>query len=235
MHLKAWQQTSLIEFPGRIADVVYVGMCDFRCPFCYNVDLVLHPDALPDLDTAETLRKLSARRGFIDGLVVTGGEPTLQADLLEFLAQARVTGLAVKLDTNGSRPDVLRACLERRLVDYVAMDIKSSPTRYAETAGVAVDLDAIRQSVDALLHSSVDYEFRTTVFPGLVELQDVQAIAAWIAGARAYYLQAFRPGPTLEWGDAPPVRAPAPAVMRSMAQYAACYVQHIGLRGVTQD
>ena len=235
MHLKAVLHASIIEYPQHVADVLYVGSCNFRCPFCYNVDLVTRPDELPDLVTDQVLRDLQARAGFIDGVVVTGGEPTLQDDLLEFLSQLRAMGLGVKLDTNGSRPDALQACLERGLVDYVAVDLKSSPARYSAAAGVTVDLDSVRRSVDLLLCGKVAHEFRTTVVPGLVELEDVQAIAAWIAGARAYYLQAFRPGPTVGWGTAPPVGAPEPALLRSMAQLAARHVQHVGLRGVTED
>lgn len=233
MHLKAVLHASIIEYPRHVADVLYVGACNFRCPFCYNVDLVTRPDELPDLATDQVLRDLPARAGFIDGVVVTGGEPTLQDGLLEFLSQLRASGLAVKLDTNGYRPDVLRECLAQGLADYVAMDVKSSPARYARAAGVPVDWSRVRESIDLLLGSQIEYEFRTTVVPGLVELEDVQAIAQAISGARAYYLQAFRPGPTLGWGAAPPVGAPEPTLLRSMAERAARQVQHVGLRGVT--
>jgi len=234
VHLKAVLHASIIEYPQHVADVLYVGACNFRCPFCYNLDLVLRPDGLPDLDAVQVLRDLQARVGFIDGVVVTGGEPTLQADLLEFLSQLRATGLAVKLDSNGYRPDVLRDCLAQGLVDYVAMDVKSSPAHYAQAAGVPVDWSRVRESIDLLLASRIEYEFRTTVVPGLVEPEDVQAIAQAIAGARCYALQAFCPTTTLAWGPNPPVAAPTPAAMRVLADLAAGCVHQVELRGIAQ-
>jgi len=231
VHIKALLQASLIEYPGHIADVAYVGGCNLRCPYCHNVDLVLRPAQLPDLEPALLLHKLAARRGFIDGLVITGGEPTLQPDLPHFLASVKRLGLAVKLDTNGYRPDVLRACLEQGLVDYVAMDVKSSFARYSAAAGVPLDTGRVRESIALLLASHIDYEFRTTVVPGLVELDDVRSIVDVISGARRYYLQAFRPAPTVGWGEAPPVGAPAPELLRAMAALAAGRVAEVGLRG----
>jgi pyruvate formate lyase activating enzyme len=234
VHLKAILHASIIEYPRHVADVLYVGACNFRCPFCYNVDLVTRPNELPDLATDQVLRDLQARARFIDGVVVTGGEPTLQDDLLEFLSQLRATRLAVKLDTNGYRPDVLRECLAQGLADYVAMDVKSSPARYAQAAGVPVDWSRVRESIDLLLGSQMEYEFRTTVVPGLVETEDVQAIAQAISGARCYVLQAFRPTATLAWGPNPPVAPPTLAAMRALADLAAGYVHQVELRGIAQ-
>lgn len=232
MHIKALRQASLIEYPDRIADVVYVGACNFRCPYCYNVDLVLRPDELPDLDPAEVLGSLKTRCGFVDGLVVTGGEPTLQPDLTAFLASAKGLGLAVKLDTNGYRPEVLQRCLEGSLVDYVAMDVKTSFARYAAAAGVSVEVERLSRSVSLLLESSIDYEFRTTVASDLVELPDIQAVLSVISGARRFYLQAFHPGSTVGWGDAGSVRAPRPEVLANMAAMAMPKVGTVGIRGL---
>lgn len=232
MHIKAWSCASLIEYPQHIADVLYVGECNFRCPYCYNVDLVLRPHTLPDLDTAELLRQLTARRGFVDGVVVTGGEPTLQPDLPSFLAELRQTGMAIKLDTNGYCPDVLRRCLERGLLDYVAMDVKTSLHQYHRAAGIPVAPQRLQQSISLLLGSGLDHEFRTTVVPGLVGLDDVAAIARLIEGAKRYYLQCFRPLSTVAWGDSPPVGPPAAQLLREMAALAAPYVAEIGIRGL---
>ncbi len=232
MHIKALLPASVIEYAGHMADVLYVGACSFRCPYCYNVDLVLRPEQLPDIGPTQVLRKLEARRGFVDGLVITGGEPTLQPDLLAFLADVQQLGLAVKLDTNGYRPDVLQGCLERDLLDYVAMDIKSSLARYELAAGVPIDPKRLQQSIELILHSSIDYEFRTTVVPGLVDLQDVQAIVRLISGARRYYLQCFRPGETVGWGRDAPVASPSPELLERMAEIAACQVQKVGIRGL---
>lgn len=234
MQIKAFLPASLIEYPGRIADVVYVGMCNFRCPYCYNVDLVLRPEQLSDIELPHVLQRLAARRGFVDGLAITGGEPTVQSGLMAFLADVRQLGIPVKLDTNGYRPDVLQECLERRLVDYVAMDIKSSLGRYEPAAGVAVDPGRLQQSIEILLRSEIDSEFRTTVVPGLVNLQDVKAIARLIAGARRYYLQCFRPGETVGWGWHPPVGPPSAQSLREMAMLAASQVREVGIRGLPQ-
>ena len=234
MHIKALLPASIIEYPGHIADVVYVGACNFRCPFCYNVDLVLRAEHLPDLDEAELLRNLRARAGFVDALVISGGEPTLQPDLQPFLREVRRTGLKIKLDTNGYQPGVLGQCLELGLVDYVAMDIKSSPDKYAQAAGVAVDLKRIRQSIDLLLQAGIDSEFRTTVVPGLVDAGDVREIVRLISGAKRYYLQSFRPGPTVGGAayEMPAARPPAAELMQEMAALAAPWVAEVGIRGV---
>ena len=235
MRIKALVRASLIEYPQHIADVAYVGACNFRCPYCYNVDLVLHPDVLPDIEPAELLESLEARRGFVDGLVVTGGEPTLQADLVEFLTQVRQLGLAVKLDTNGYRPDVLQQCMQRGVLDYVAMDLKSSLLRYHQAAGVPVRVELLRQSIEIILGSGIEHEFRTTVVPGLVDLSDVQAIVRTILGAKRYYLQCFRPGKTVARGPAAPVRVPSPELLKQMADLAAPHVQEVGIRGMQPE
>ncbi|MBC7262056.1 MAG: anaerobic ribonucleoside-triphosphate reductase activating protein, partial [Chloroflexi bacterium] len=182
----------------------------------------------------EVLRKLAVQRGFVDGVVITGGEPTLQPDLTTFLADIRRLGLGIKLDTNGYRPDVLQACLQQGLVDYVAMDIKSSLPKYAQAAGVVVDVERLRQSVQLLLHADIEYEFRTTVVPGLVELEDIQAIVELIAGAKRYYLQYFLPVATVGWGENAPVAPPSPDMMQRMAELAAGVVAEVGIRGQAQ-
>lgn len=232
MHIKALHPASLIEFPGHIADILYTGGCSFRCPFCYNVDLVLTPGRLPDLDKGEILNRLEARRRFVDGVVITGGEPTLQPDLLPFMHELHRRGLVVKLDTNGYQPDVLEACLAERAVDYVATDIKSSLPRYSQAAGVPVDTARIERSIRAILASGVAHEFRTTVVPGLVTIDDVRAIASVVAGAARYYLQAYRSERTLALPH--DGRAPDVALLQAMAAVLAPHVGEVGLRGVPQ-
>lgn len=232
MHIKAVLPASVIEYPEHIADVLYVGVCNFRCPYCYNVDLVMRSEELPDLDPAQVLRELETRRGFVDGVVVSGGEPTVQPDLVPFLSEISALGLAVKLDTNGYRPEVLANCLERQVVDYMAMDIKSSMDKYEAAAGVPVRIESLRRSIQVLLCSQIDYEFRTTVVPSLVETSDVQAILKLITGARRYYLQSFRPGRTVGWGQEAPVGAPAPELLYELAAMAKDCVQQVGVRGL---
>ena len=234
MHIKAFLPASLIEYPGHIADVVYVGECNFRCPYCHNVDLVLRPHALPDLDPSRVVQRIEGRHGFVDGLAITGGEPTVQSDLMAFLTDVRQLGPAIKLDTNGYRPDVLHECLERHLVDYVAMDVKTSLERYEEAAGVPVQAQPIVESIALLLKAEIDYEFRTTVVPGLVEPSDVEAILGLIAGARRYQLQCFLPVETVGWGRDAPVGPPSADALETMAELASSRVQEVGIRGLMQ-
>jgi len=193
MDLAGWRPTTLIDFPGRVAATLFTSGCNFRCPFCHNPELVLQERAvgLPVLDEQEILRELGRRHGFLDGVVLTGGEPTLQADLCSFAERVKALGFRVKLDTNGSTPDVVRALVEKRLVDYVAVDIKASPGRYREFAGIDAPIAEIEQTVTILKREAVDYEFRTTVAPGLARL-DIEAIAEWVGPARRYVLQRFR-------------------------------------------
>ena len=232
MHIKAFLPGSLIEYPGHIADVIYVGECNFRCPYCYNVDLVLRAHRLPDIDASQVLEHLEERRQFVDAVVISGGEPTLQPDLAEFMTRVRRLDVCVKLDTNGYRPRVLQQLLEHELVDYVAMDVKSSFAHYARAAGVAVAAERLLRSIHILLGSAIDYEFRTTVVPGLVTEEDVERIVDLIAGARRYYLQCFRPGETVGWGSGGPSDPPSARLLQKMAEFASSRVGEVGVRGV---
>ena len=193
MNVAAWQPVSLLDYPDRIAATLFTPGCTLRCPFCHNPDLVI-PDLVEQvrpLDSDALLARLGERVGFLDGVVITGGEPTLQADLAAFVARVKKLGFLVKLDTNGTRPAVLEDLLKRGLVDFVAMDIKAPRARYAEFCGVPVDLRVIETSIARLRAASIDVEFRTTVAPGL-HAEDLLEAAAWIDGADAYWLQAFR-------------------------------------------
>jgi pyruvate formate lyase activating enzyme len=185
-------ETSLIDYPGRVAAVLFTAGCNFRCPFCHNPELVL-PERIRELRPLaldEVLSFLSERRGFLDGLVVTGGEPTIQGDLAGFLTEVKQLGFLVKLDANGSRPGVLEDLIGRGLVDYVALDVKAPFERYPEFAGVEVNLEDIRRSIALVREKAPDYEFRTTVAPGL-RVEDLRAIGALLAGARKWFLQTF--------------------------------------------
>ena len=193
MFLCGLQKLTLLDYPGLMACTVFTGGCNFRCPFCHNAGLVVDLPQAPALSVEALLAFLEKRRGVLEGVCITGGEPLLQPDLPSLLEKIRALGYSVKLDTNGSDPRRLRQLCEGGLIDYVAMDIKNSPARYAATAGVPeLDLGPLRESVAFLLGGGVDYEFRTTVVRGLHTGADFPAIGEWIAGAKHYFLQAFR-------------------------------------------
>ena len=186
------QKTTLLDYPGHVAATVFLGGCNFRCPFCHNADL-LGNDAEIQYTYEELLQFLTKRRRLMEGVCITGGEPTLQAEALEKLIRAiRELGLLVKLDTNGTRPEVIRHLMEERLLDYVAMDIKSGPDRYPQTAGSpCMNLASIQESVEILKHSSIPYEFRTTIVKGIHTKEDFEQIGPWISGCPHYYLQNY--------------------------------------------
>ena len=193
MAIHGFSKLTLLDYPGRCAATIFLGSCNFRCPFCQNSDLVLDPMSQPVIRADEVLRYLKKRQGILDGVCVTGGEPTIDADLKLLLREIKALGYDIKLDTNGSRPEVLKDLVREKLIDMAAMDIKSSPEHYAKAAGIPdVDLIAVGDSVQFLLHGSLPYEFRTTVVRELHTEEDFVSIGRWIAGARAYYLQAFR-------------------------------------------
>lgn len=184
--------TTLIEYPGKVAALVYTPGCDFRCPFCHNAELVL-PEKISSLQLIpekELLYFLRERGNFLDALSITGGEPTLHDDLPRFIERVKHMGLLVKLDTNGVRPAILEELLDNRLLNYVAMDIKGPARRYSEFAGVNVDLDAIERSIRLIIDRAPDYEFRTTVAPTLT-LEDIKQTIELIGGAKRYFLQRF--------------------------------------------
>ena len=192
MEFSGLQKLAMVDYPGKLAATVFTGGCNLRCPFCHNAVLVLHPDQAEHLRQAAVLDFLSRRRGLLDGVVLSGGEPLLHDGAGDFLRRVQDLGFAVKLDTNGCFPDRLEQLLRDKLVDYVAMDIKNSPERYGETAGRSgLDLAPFRESVSFLLSGAVDYEFRTTVVRELHDGDSFRAIGPWLAGARRYYLQSF--------------------------------------------
>lgn len=199
--IKGFIGTSLIDYPGQISAVVFTGGCNFACPFCQNASLVL-PEKLqfqPDIPSAEIISKLHARAKFIDGVVITGGEPSIHGDqLLHFLKEIKqinscTKSLLIKLDTNGSNPELLKNLLDESLIDYVAMDIKSSPERYEEVTHFEDSIKFARESIQILIEARIPYEFRTTVVPSLIDLEELNKIGEMIKGCQLFVLQSFRP------------------------------------------
>ena len=191
MNIHGLQKMTLLDYPGRVACTVFLAGCDLRCPFCHNSGL-LEGSVPAELDDEALLAFLNKRKGLLDGVCITGGEPLLHPELEKLLAAIKELGYPVKLDTNGTHPRRLRALVEQKLVDYVGMDVKNSPEGFGETAGVpGLDLSPIRDSVAFLLEDRVDYEFRTTVVKELHDEASFRAIGPWLAGAKRYFLQSF--------------------------------------------
>lgn len=192
MIIKGLAKLTLLDYPGRVACTVFTGGCNFKCPFCHNASLAVRAAELPNIPEDEIFALLDKRKGILDGVCITGGEPLLMPDIADFLGRIKERGYSVKLDTNGSRPDQLSGLIDLGLVDMVAMDIKNSPEKYALTAGIPdLDLSPIRMSVDILMEGCIPYEFRTTVVNELHTADDMESIGRWIKGASAYYLQSF--------------------------------------------
>lgn len=192
MLIAGLNKTTLLDYPGRVAATVFTGGCNFRCPFCHNGDLVIKPSSLEMISEEEVLSFLNKRKNVLKGVCITGGEPTLQADLQDFISKIKEIGYQVKLDTNGSYPEVLRGLLERELIDYVAMDIKNCKGKYALTVGcVDLSIERIEESVGLLMSAGIPYEFRTTVVKELHTPEDILEIGKWIAGCPNYFLQQY--------------------------------------------
>ncbi len=193
------QKLTLIDYPGKIACTVFTVGCNFRCPFCHNPELVDRDKFDPSGVIAEEnfFKFLESRRGLLDGVCITGGEPTIHSDLPDFIRKIKDFGFAVKLDTNGTNPGVVFSLLRDGLLDYIAMDVKANPgdtDAYAKTVGVSANIDNIKKSIKLIMESGIDYEFRTTVVPGLHGEENLIFLAENIRGAKKYYLQQFRSG-----------------------------------------
>ena len=191
MQIHGLNKTTLLDYPGIVASTVFTGTCNFRCPFCQNSDLVLNPASQPLISEEEIFAHLAKRKGVVKGVCITGGEPTVQKDLKDFIIKLKDMGLMVKLDTNGYKPQVLRDLIESNLLDYIAMDIKSSFAGYRQAAGIDIDNDIIRDSIDIIMNSEVDYEFRTTVVKELHDTKTFKDIAFMLSGAKRYFLQGY--------------------------------------------
>ena len=193
MRIGGLRRVSFIDYPGRIGAVVFTQGCNFRCPYCHNPELADPARYGPLLDEGEVFSFFERRRGKLDAVTVTGGEPSIQPDLDLFMEKIKKMGYLIKLDTNGSNPAVLETLIRRELVDYVAMDIKGPLKRYEEIASAKVDLSAIRSSIKLLLTSTVEHEFRTTVVRSQLAINDLRAIAELLGKASLYVLQPFVP------------------------------------------
>lgn len=193
MRIVGLMKTTLLDYPGKVASTIFTGGCNFRCPYCHNGDLVLNHTTMEPYSEEEIFSHLNKRKNTLNGVCITGGEPTLQSELPEFIRKVKTLNLLVKLDTNGTNPAMLSSLLNEGLLDYVAMDIKHCKSKYNDVACMnPLDLQSIEDSVEILKNSSIDYEFRTTVTRELHKMEDFQEIGKWIEGSKAYYLQPYK-------------------------------------------
>jgi len=190
MNIFGIEKSSFIDYPNKISTVIFTGGCNFRCPYCHNTSIVKQEGEM--ISEKEAITFLIKRKRFIDAVCITGGEPTLQPDLYQFISVLKKEGFSVKLDTNGTRPHVLTNLIEDKLLDYVAMDIKAPFTKYSNVVDQRVDTNYIESSIDLLHNSDIDYEFRTTVCKELLNKEDIISIAMAIKGSRRFYIQNFR-------------------------------------------
>ena len=229
------QKMTLLDYPGKVACTVFLQGCNFRCPFCHNSDL-LGKDAPQTISTEELMTFLKKRVGLLDAVCITGGEPTLQKDLPELIRQIKALGYLVKLDTNGSRPAVLKQLAEEKLIDYVAMDIKNSPSRYGQTVGLSnMDLSPLEESIRYLLERHVAYEFRTTVADELHNAQDMQEMGQWLCslvpGAKPirHYIQPYVDRESVLTQG---LHTPEKEKLLDMAEKLAPYADFVEIRGM---
>jgi pyruvate formate lyase activating enzyme len=231
MEMIGFIKTSLLDWDGHVVASLYLPGCNFRCPFCHNRDIVLDPDSFDEVPFAEIEEYVLANSEFLDGIVVTGGEPTIHKDLPILLRKIKDLGMKVKLDTNGTDPDMLRDIIEAGLVDFVAMDLKAPLSdKYDDLAGVSVDLSKIKRSIEVLETSGVEHEFRTTVVPILLTATDIEAMAAYIGGTKRFALQQFRPERTLD-ANLSAIKPYSKAAILGMAENAKQYVRKVVIRG----
>jgi len=190
------QKLTLVDYPGKVAATVFLIGCNFRCPNCQNPELINWNNNQPEISEKEFFDFLDSKIGLIDGICITGGEPTIHEDLIDFIKKIKAKGFLVKLDTNGSNPEMLKKLIDAKLLDFIAMDIKApigaKVQSYDEATGVSTDIEKIKKSVELIKNSGIDYEFRTTIVPGLVEKEDIEQIGIWLRGTKKFALQQFQ-------------------------------------------
>ena len=235
MLIHGLNKLTLLDYPEHMACLIFTGGCDFRCPFCQNRDLVLNPSSQPVIPEETFFSFLEKRKGVLEGVVISGGEPTLNIDLVPFVRRIKDAGYLVKLDTNGTDPGEVSELLSEGLLDYIAMDIKNRREKYAKTSGIPEDsplLKKIEESVELIKNSGIDYEFRTTVIREYHTNEDLLAIGDWIAGAKAYYLQPFRDCDTLVGAEEGTLHAPEKEALESVLKPLQSRIDKVEIRGL---
>ena len=234
VEIKGFVEVSFVDWDGKVASVIFLPRCNFRCPMCHNYKLVLSPEKFETIPLERIFSFLEERRDFIDGVAITGGEPTIHTDLPDLCRAIKNRGLLVKLDTNGYNPQMLKRLIDEKMIDFVAMDIKSAlvKEKYNVVTGIDTDIAKIKESIDAIMKSGIDYEFRTTAVPTINTIQDISEIAKYIRGAKRFVLQYFRPGDSMnaEWDKIKPTTKEE---MEALLQAARAFVSNTVIRGTS--
>lgn len=230
MQIKGFQKTTLLDYPGHLASTIFIGGCDFRCPFCHNASLVTSSSNIPSIPFKQVIETLIKRKHILEGICITGGEPTLSKELPVFIEQVKTLDLKVKLDTNGNNPSMLDSLLKNKLIDYIAMDIKNSKENYSKTIGISdFAINNIEESIQLIMNSTIDYEFRTTVVKEIHTANDFIAIGKWINGSKKYFLQSFTDsGDILQTGCSPYSKDE----LNLFKEMVSPYVNYIEIRGI---
>lgn len=229
MIISGIQKTTFIDYPGKIAATIFLAGCNFRCPFCHNRNLVLNERWLQKISPEEVLGYLKKRRKYLEGICITGGEPLIYNDIVSFIATIKKLNLAVKLDTNGTNPRLLKDLYDQKLIDYVAFDIKASLEKYNEVSGVNVNALKIKDAIRTVMGQTVAYEFRSTILPRFHPQAEIEKMAQLIKGARLYYLQNFVPRNTLDQAFMNE-RSYTPEEMKVLSEVAGRYVEKCRVR-----
>jgi pyruvate formate lyase activating enzyme len=232
MDIRGFIETSLIDWDGKISSVIFLSGCNLRCSFCHNYPLVFGSETLKKFELEDIKKYLAEHKSWIDGVVISGGEPTIYKDLEGLIKEVKAMGFLVKLDTNGTNPAALRGLLDKKLLDYVAMDVKAPlNNKYEEVAGCPVNLANIRESIRAIMESGIDYEFRTTVVPGQLDVEDIAELAKAITGAKKFILQQFEPANARD-EELRKLKPYSKEKMVELSEAAKAYVPNAVFRGV---
>lgn len=230
MQIHGFNKTTLLDYPGHLASTIFLGGCNFRCPFCHNASLVLAPANQPTIPEEEIFNTLAKRKGVLEGVCITGGEPTIYPGLTKFINRIKDMGLLVKLDTNGNNPEIIHDLITSNSIDYVAMDIKNSKEKYALSSGLnSFDVSRISESISILLSSTIDYEFRTTVVKELHTKEDLLSIGSWIQGAKEYYLQPYKDSGDIICSG---FSSYTKAELNEFREALLPYIHNVGIRGI---
>jgi pyruvate formate lyase activating enzyme len=230
MQINGYNKLTLLDYPGHLAATIFLGGCNMRCPFCHNASLVTKVSTQPVIPTGEVLASLSKRINILEGVCITGGEPTLYPDLPDLIKEIKAMGFKVKLDTNGTNPSMLKYLTDNGLIDFVSMDIKNARDKYRMTSGISeVPMDLIEESVSYLLSASLPYEFRTTIVKEFHDEEDMLSLGQWLKGAEAYFLQSYK-----DSGDiiTPGLHGHSKETLQEFASILEPFIKRVSLRGV---